>query len=186
MSPGILRVLEPEPTWSNRRQRRTDYGRSVWPRELVFMPLSGRCLEPVAGSRRFGKAVSFVPVPSLTEPFEPSKRHRDRLSICHIDDPGSDGSRALAFPSSRRTGGRRGPFLTTPGGQFFMSPDVLSVPRRPCISNRLPRSRAPDNIQDAGGEILASENIGCPGNIGCIKISISAQGRLWDLRVTQQ
>ena len=186
MNPRILRVLEPEPTWSNRRQRRTDYGRSVLAAGTgVHAPF--RSLPRASkGSRRFGKAVSFVPVPSLTEPFEPSKRHRDRLSICHIDDPGSDGSRALAFPSSRRTGGRRGPFLTTPGGQFFMSPDVLSVPRRPCISNRLPRLRAPDNIQDAGGEILASENIGCPGNIGCIKISISAQGRLWDLRVTQQ
>src|SRR6516225_4954637 len=44
----------------------------------------------VTGSRRFGEAVSFVPVPLLRSPS--NGRHRDRLDICHIDDPASEGS----------------------------------------------------------------------------------------------
>jgi hypothetical protein len=64
--------VETVPT-GEERLKSTLLGRPPAHPERFFMPLSGRCLEPVTGSRRFGRAVSFVPVASLTEPFERSE-----------------------------------------------------------------------------------------------------------------
>jgi hypothetical protein len=111
---------------------------SFAPTIMPALPLSGRCLEPVAGSRRFGKAVSFVPMASLAQPFERSEpRSRaiatsmtqvlmDRFqtfSVPRLRGISKYGSRDLASDQCRHASrGLRGALSQHQGHRVFRTP----------------------------------------------------------------
>jgi hypothetical protein len=142
--PGFADLPTQHPTGLHKRDVVSRQFEASFPCDLLQSPSNGRN----RGSRAIATSMTQVPMDRFqTFGVFPcrSNRRADR-------SPAKSLALIIACNASSF---RRGKFLTSPGSQFFMSPDIPQRQGHRVFQNRRPRSPSRYNVQDVRREILA-------------------------------